>query len=53
MFEVYMGKVQNPLDAAPIWRYMAKDALIGPQVKAVEHFQNAVDESEKQHQHKP
>jgi len=53
MFEVYMGKVQNPLDAAPIWRYMAKEALIGPQVKAVEQFQNAVNESEKQHQRKP
>ena len=53
MLEVYMGKVQNPLDAAPLWRYMAKDALNGPQVKAVEQFQNAVDESEKQYQRKP
>jgi hypothetical protein len=52
-FEVYMGGVEYPLDASPIWRYMAKDALDGPQIRAVEQFRNAINESEKQHRQKP
>jgi hypothetical protein len=52
-FEVYQGKVQYPLDAAPFWRYTAKNALGGPQVQAVEQFRKAVAEAEKQQQHKP
>jgi hypothetical protein len=52
-FEVYMGGVDYPLDASPIWRYMAKDALDGPQLRAVEQFRNVINESEKQHQQKP
>jgi hypothetical protein len=52
-FEVYQGGIEYPLDAAPAWRYMAKDALSGPQVTAVEQFRKAIDESEKQHQRKP
>jgi hypothetical protein len=51
--EVYQGDVEYPLDAAPLWRYMAKDALSAPTVAAVEQFHNAVNESEKQHQQKP
>jgi hypothetical protein len=52
-FEVYQGRVQYPLDAAPIWRYRAKDALNEPQVAAVERFHKAINEAEKQQQHKP
>ena len=52
-FEVYLGRIEYPLEAAPLWRYMAKDALTGPQVRAVEQFRSAIDESEKQHQQKP
>jgi len=52
-FEVYLGGVEFPLEASPIWRYMAKDALNGPQVSAVEQFRKAIDESEKQRQQKP
>jgi len=52
-FEVYRGRVQYPLDAAPVWRYMAKDALNGPQVSAIEQFKKAIDESEKLRQVKP
>ena len=52
-FEVYLGGVEYPLDASPIWRYMAKGALKGPQVSAVEQFRKAIDESEKQRQQKP
>ena len=50
---VYRGGVEYPLDAAPVWQYVAKDALKGPQVTAVEQFQKVLSESEKQHQQKP
>jgi hypothetical protein len=52
-FEVYQGGFDYPLDAPPVWRYMAKDALNGPQVAAVEQFRKVIDESEKQRQQKP
>lgn len=51
--EVYRGRIDYPLDAAPVWRYIAKDALNGPQVSAVEQFKKVLSESEKQHQQKP
>jgi hypothetical protein len=53
MFEVYLGGIADPLDAPPIWRYTAKNALDGPQVVAVEQFRKAIEESEKQRQQKP
>jgi hypothetical protein len=52
-FEVYMGGVEYPLDAPPLWRYRAKDALQSPRVDAVEQFRKAIDEAEQQRQHKP
>jgi hypothetical protein len=52
-FEVYLGGIKDPLDAPPIWRYTAKNALDGPQVVAVEQFRKAIEESEKQRQQKP
>jgi hypothetical protein len=52
-FEIYRGRVQYPLDSAPVWRYMAKDALSGPKVSAIEQFKKAIDESEKVRQAKP
>lgn len=52
-FEVYRGRVEYPLDASPVWRYMAKDALSGPRVSAVEQFKKAIEESEKLSQIKP
>jgi len=52
-FEVYMGGVEYPLDAPPLWRYMAKDALKSPRVDAVEQFRKAINESEQQRQQKP
>src|SRR5215470_3872157 len=36
--EVYRGGVDYPLDATPIWRYLAKDALSAPRVEALEQF---------------
>ncbi len=52
-FEVYRGRMEYPLDASPVWRYIAKDSLNAPQVQAVEQFRKVIDESEKQRQHKP
>jgi hypothetical protein len=52
-FEVYRGRVQYPLDAAPLWRYRAKDALDAPQVRAVEEFHKVITESEKAQKQKP
>ena len=52
-FELFFGGVEYPLDSAPIWRYMAKDALDAPKVHAVEQFRKAVADSEKQRKQKP
>jgi len=52
-FEVYMGGVDYPLDAPPLWRYTAKDALKSPRVDAVEQFRKAINESEQQRKQKP
>lgn len=52
-FEVYRGHSDYPLDAPPVWRYIAKDSLSAPQVTAVEQFRKAIEESEKQSLHKP
>jgi len=53
MFEVYLGGIDHPLDAPPIWRFTAKNALNGPEIPAVEEFRKAIEESEKQRQQKP
>jgi hypothetical protein len=54
MFAVYRGGIDYPLDAPPIWRYMAKGALSGPQaIPAVEQFKKALTESEKQRAQRP
>jgi hypothetical protein len=47
VFEVYRGGLEEPLDAAPVWRYIAKDALNAPNVPAVEQFRKAVNEAMK------
>jgi len=53
-FEVYRGRVDYPLDAPAVWRYVAKDALDDfPEVVAVEQFRNAINEAEPQSQQKP
>jgi len=57
-FELYRGGIELPLDSAPVWRYMGKNALDAPQVPApqvpaVEQFRKVLTESEKQHQQKP
>lgn len=52
-FEVYMGRVDHPIDAPAVWRYMAKDALDAPDVDAVERFRDAIHQAEQQSQQKP
>ena len=47
MFEVYRGGISDPLDASPVWRYIAKDCLQPPQNSAVEQFRKAIAEAEK------
>lgn len=46
-FEVYRGRTQYPLDSSPVWRYMAKDSLNSPAVRAVDEFQKAIAASMK------
>jgi hypothetical protein len=58
MFVVYRGNnsdsgTGNPLDAPPVWRYSAIDALQAPNVPAVEQFQKLITASEKQQGTKP
>jgi hypothetical protein len=52
-FEVYMGGVDYPLGAPPVWRYVAKDALNSPQMTAVQQFRTVVNESDQLSQQKP
>ena len=47
-FIVYRGKVEQPLDGSPVWRYVAKDALSSPSVPAVAQFQKVVEQTEKE-----
>jgi len=53
IFAVYRGGMEFPLDSAPVWRYIGKNALNGPQVPAVDQFRKLLAESEKQKQKNP
>ena len=44
---VYFGKTDHPLDAIPIWRYSAHDALQHSSVPAVDKFRKAIEQAEK------
>jgi hypothetical protein len=52
-FTVYLGNGnmpldrRTPLDAPPLWRYMGKNALSAPNVKAVQEFEKTVDDAAK------
>lgn len=54
MFAVYRGNPSynnaansgNPLDAPPVWRYAARNALESPGVPAVDEFRRVIAESE-------
>jgi hypothetical protein len=45
-FLVYHGNVNDPLDAPPVWRYEAKNALKPHTVPAVDVFRKAVSDAE-------
>ena len=45
-FMVYRGNAENPTDASPVWRYVAKDCLKPHKVPAVDAFHKAVAEAE-------
>ena len=47
VFAVYFGKTDHPLDAVPIWRYSAHDALQHSSVPAVDKFRKAIEQAEK------
>jgi len=47
MLSIYRGRVENPLDSPPIWRFVAKDALRPPQVRGIDEFRKALIEAEK------
>jgi len=52
VFAVYGGHVEAPLQQAPVWRYMKKDALRSPAVPAVDEFRKVVEAAEKQQESK-
>src|ERR1044071_233361 len=47
MLAVYRGRVEYPLDSSPVWRYVGKDSLRSPPVRAVEEFRKAIIAAEK------
>jgi hypothetical protein len=47
MFAVYRGALGDALDSPPVWRYIAKDCLREPGVRAVEEFRKAIAAAEK------
>lgn len=51
-FLVYQGQMSASLERAPVWRYVEKNALKAPEVRAVAEFKKAVDEAVKQQQQK-
>ena len=53
LFEVYRGGMEAPLDASPVWRYMAKGSLNAPNVPAVEQFRKVINEAVKSAGNKP
>jgi len=53
MFAVYEGRVNSPLDQAPAWRYVAKNALSSPNVPAVAELRKLIEEAVKQKKSTP
>lgn len=45
-FLVYRGKVDDPLESSPVWRYEAKNALKPHTVPAVDAFRKAVNQAD-------
>ena len=52
-FTVYRGNREHPLDAPPVWRYLANDCLSAPKVHAVEEFRKLIAKAEQAQSKKP
>jgi hypothetical protein len=52
-FVVYKGGVEKPLEASPVWRYVAKDGLSPHLLPAVAAFRKAVADADKAAAKKP
>ena len=50
--DVYRGGPEYVFETAPVWHYSAKNSLKAPDVRAVEEFRKAVENSERQQQNK-
>jgi hypothetical protein len=48
VFQVFDGKVDDPLNGVPGWQYVKKDGLHSHDVPAVAAFRKAIDDAEKQ-----
>lgn len=51
-FELFQGRVHDPVDGPVVWRCVEKDGLKPPGVAAVDQFRIAIEESEKAAQEK-
>src|SRR5262249_40054103 len=47
MLAVYRGRIEYPLDSSPVWRFVGKDSLRAPSVRAVDEFRKALMAAEK------
>ena len=47
MLAVYRGRIEYPLDSSPVWRYVGKDSLRPPSVRAIDEFRKVVIATEK------
>ena len=47
MLAVYRGRIDYPLDSAPVWRYVGKDSLGPPSVRAIDEFRKVVIATER------
>jgi hypothetical protein len=52
-FVVYRGRIENPMDSPPVWRYVAKDGLKPHKVPAVDQFRKVIDKTEQAAANKP
>lgn len=50
VFQVFNGKMDDPLDSPPGWQYVKKDGLHSHDVPAVGAFRKAIADAEKAQQ---
>jgi hypothetical protein len=52
MLAVYRGRIEYPLDSPSVWRYVGKDSLRPPSVRALDEFRKALIAAERAQDHK-